>query len=472
MHLFYSFCFTLGFVLALPYFLFQALLHQKYFLSLRERLGNLPAQFATLPEGGIWIHAVSVGEVLAVLPLVNTLQLKWPDRPLFVSATTLAGQKLAKTRLAEKASIFFFPLDWQFAVRGALGSVRPAIVLVAETEIWPNFLYECRERNVPVILVNGRLSDQSVRRYRLIRRFMKNVLSTFDFCCVQTQRDCDRLLSLGVSQSKIEVCGNLKYEIATPKGIEGKGKSYRKLLGVDDKWFVVVAGSTMKDEEVQVLSAFRMLRDRCPQALLILAPRHPERFKEVEGVLTERAFHYRKRSQLAPEFRSGVAPREVATGSIGNENIGNDEELERDLIKEPWGEASRSHLDPETEVILLDSMGELATLYALADLVFIGGSLVPTGGHNILEPALFSKPVLFGPHMSNFREISDKFLENQAAIRVESSSDLGAKFVDLSRNAGLRRALGERGHSVLIANRGAGLKILRRIELVLSASRV
>jgi 3-deoxy-D-manno-octulosonic-acid transferase len=471
MHLFYSFCFTLGFVLALPYFLFQALFHQKYFLSLRQRLGNLPAQFAALPEGGIWIHAVSVGEVLAVLPLVNTLQLKWPNRPLFVSATTLAGQKLAKTRLAEKASIFFFPLDWAFAVRKALDSVRPAIVLVAETEVWPNFLRECRERNVPVMLVNGRLSDQSVRRYRLIRRFMKNVLSTFDFCCMQTQRDCDRLLSLGVSQSKIEVCGNLKYEIATPKGIEGKGKAYRELLGVDDKWFVVVAGSTMKDEEVQVLSAFRVLRDRCPQALLILAPRHPERFKEVEGILAERAFHYRKRSQLAHELRSG-GPPEVPSCSMGNESVRNKEGLERGLVREPLGEASRSDLDPETEVILLDSMGELATLYALADLVFIGGSLVPTGGHNILEPALYRKPVLFGPHMSNFREISDKFLDNQAAIRVESSSDLGAKFVELSRNAGLRRSLGERGHAVLTANRGAALKILSRVESVLSASRV
>jgi 3-deoxy-D-manno-octulosonic-acid transferase len=300
---------------------------------------------------------------------------------------------------------------------------------------------------------------------------MKNVLSIFHFCCVQTQQDRDRLLSLGVSESKIEVCGNLKYEIAAPEGIEQKAKAYGELFGVDDNWFVVVAGSTMKDEEAQVLAAFRVLRDRCPQALLILAPRHPERFKEVEGVLAERALLYRKRSQLGHEFRSGNALAEAARSSTGDESTGNTEGLQGDRAQGPWGRASRSDLDRETEVILLDSMGELATVYALADLVFIGGSLVPTGGHNILEPALYRKPILFGPHMSNFREISDIFLKNQAAIQVESWSDLGARFVELSRNADLRRTLGERGHALLAANRGAAQRILSRIESVLSASK-
>lgn len=430
MHFFYSLCFTLGFVLALPYFLFQALTHQKYLASFRQRLGNLPAQFASIPAGGIWIHAVSVGELLAVLPLVHALQQRWPARPLWISTTTSTGQGLARTKLAGQARVFYFPLDWRFAVRKALAATRPAIVLVAETEIWPNFLRECRSRHVPVLLVNGRLSDRSVRRYRIVRPFLKRVLSDFQRCCMQTKLDRERLLSIGASETEVEVCGNLKYDIAVPEGFQSKVEAYRQLFCLSEGRFVIVAGSTMKDEEVEVLSAFKSLRACCPQALLILAPRHPERFDEVEALLAGQRFRYCRRSKLKPERSQQPAP--------------------------------------QTEVILLDSMGELATLYALADVVFIGGSLVPTGGHNILEPALYRKPILFGPHMDNFREMSQHFLEKQAAIQIGSSSELGLKFIELFQSASLRCCLGESAHAILAANRGAAQKILDRIESVLS----
>jgi 3-deoxy-D-manno-octulosonic-acid transferase len=430
MHFVYSLCFTLGFFLGLPYFLCQAVFHRKYLVSFRQRLGDLPKELASITEGGIWIHAVSVGEVLAVLPLVNALRHNWPGRPLWVSTTTLTGQKLANSKLGDKAKVFYFPLDWKFAVQRSLGVVRPAIVLIAETEIWPNFLLECRVRRIPVLLVNGRLSDRSVRRYSRIRQFMKKVLTGFQYCCMQTRMDRERLLSLGASHDKVEVCGNLKYDIAVPDGIQAKTKTYRKLFDLDESRFVIVAGSTMRDEETAVLSAFRTLRCCCPQATLILAPRHLERVKEVEVLLREQAFEYSKRSQLR---LSGA-----------------------------------SSFRQTCEVILLDSMGELATLYALADLVFIGGSLVPTGGHNILEPALYRKPILFGPHMSNFREVSEHFLEKGAAIRVETSADLGVKLVELYENAGLRRSLGENGHAILTANRGATQRILSRVVPLLS----
>jgi 3-deoxy-D-manno-octulosonic-acid transferase len=429
MHLFYSLCFTAGFLLALPYFLFQAIRHRKYLASLAQRLGSLPKDFEGIPRGGLWIHAVSVGEVLAIAPLVYELQHKWPDRALFVSTTTITGQKLAQSRFGGQANLLYFPLDWNFAVRKALASVRPAVVLIAETEIWPNFLRQCRKQNIPVLLINGRLSDRSVRRYRKVRRFMNAVLNDFSYCCMQTKLDRQRLLSLGGREQQVEVCGNLKYELAVPEGIEEKTQTYRQVLRLGDSRFVVVAGSTMKGEEGQVLSAFAVLRDRCPRAVLILAPRHPERFAEVEAALAAQVFHYCRRSQL----------KDGSPDSIR-----------------------------EVEVVLLDTMGELATIYALADLVFIGGSLVPTGGHNILEPALFSKPVVFGPHMSNFREISEYFLKEGAAIQVSNSQELGEKFVDLFVNADHRQRLGEKGNAILLSHRGAAGRILERVERFLT----
>lgn len=423
MHFVYSVVFTCGFFLALPYFLLQALLHRKYLSSLSQRLGNLPTRVKAAPEGGIWIHAVSVGEVLASLPLVRALELQLPERGLFLSTTTVTGQILASGRLTGKAQVFYFPLDWRFAVRKSLDAVRPSLVLIAETEIWPNFLRECRKRRVPVLLVNGRISDRSAGRYRLGGVFIKRVLEDFTWFGVQTVTDRARLLGLGASPDKVDVCGNMKYEITAPEGAQEKLEFYRDLLGLETGTFVVVAGSTMKDEEPEVLAAFRRLHSQCSRAVLILAPRHPERFGEVEALISAGGMTCRKRSEL----RAGDGHSNAA-------------------------------------VILLDSLGELALLYALADVVFIGGSLVPTGGHNILEPALYRKPILFGPHMSNFREISHHFLERQAAVQVGSASELGEKLLELSRDAGARQRIGESGYAILTANRGAVQKIVARVK--------
>ncbi len=427
MHLLYSLVFTLGFTAALPYFLFQALLHRKYFSSFWQRFGILPEAISAGARGGIWIHAVSVGEVLAVLPLIQAVQTRWPERRLFVSTATFTGQTLARKKLASEIGVFYFPLDWRFTVRKSLDTVQPSLVLIAETEIWPNFLRECGTRSIPVLLVNGRLSDRSVRRYRKIKPFMRRVLKDISYGCMQTDLDRDRLLSLGMDSGKVEVAGNLKYEIAAPGAIDAKTEAYRQLLGLLPTRYVVVAGSTMKDEEPLVLAAFEMLRAACSEAVLILAPRHPERFREVEKLLSDRSVAYVKRSALNPG-----TPRE----------------------------------SQERQVVLLDSMGELAALYALASVVFIGGSLVPTGGHNILEPALFRKPILFGPSMSNFREMSEYFLQREAAVQVRDSAELGNELIRMFRDAELRQRIGDRGHAILMANRGAAQKIVNRIESI------
>jgi 3-deoxy-D-manno-octulosonic-acid transferase len=429
-HLLYSFCYTLGFLLVLPYFLAQTLLRRKYLSSFWQRLGFLPAGIDSSLQHGIWIHAVSVGEVLAILPLSQAIRKKWPDRPLFVSTTTLTGQNLANQRLSGEAKIFYFPFDWRFSVSKTLDRIRPGLVLIAETEIWPNFLRECHLRGIPVMLINGRISERSVQWYRRVRWFMKNTLAYFSCLCMQSRIDLERILSLGASWQKAMVCGNLKYDLGAPEGIDQKVAYYRRLLAITETSFLVVAGSTMKDEEGVVLAAFRTLKSRCPQALLLLAPRHPERFKEVEQILAEQSFDYVRRSALSQNGQSG--------------------------------------LTRPVEAVLLDSMGELAVLYALADVVFIGGSLVPKGGHNILEPALFQKPVLFGPHMGNFKEMAEHFIQRKAALMVDNENALAAKLIELQRDAALRRQMGENGYQVLIANRGTTERMMNRMEMLLA----
>ena len=361
---------------------------------------------------------------MAVLPLIQAVQARWPRRKLLVSTATLTGQTLARRKLAADIGVLYFPLDWRLTVRKSLDTVQPSLVLIAETEIWPNFLRECGARSIPVMLVNGRLSDRSVGRYRWIKPFMRRVLRDVSFCCMQTERDRDRLLSLGVGPGKVEVAGNLKYEIATPGAIDSRIQVYRQLLGLSPNRFVVVAGSTMKDEESLVLAAFEVLRAVCSDAVLVLAPRHPERFREVEKLLSDRSVAYTKRSDL----------NGTSNGAC--------------------------------QIVLLDTLGELATLYAIASVVFIGGSLVPTGGHNILEPALFRKPILFGPSMSNFREMSEDFLQQQAAVQVRDSAELGSELVRMFRDAEFRQRTGDRGYAILMANRGAAQRIVDRIESV------
>ncbi len=430
----YSLGFTLAFLVALPWFLFQALRHRKYLSSLSERLGILPREIGAGPAGGIWVHAVSVGEVLSVLPLIKQIERRWPERPLFLSTTSRTGQELARKNRQGLAGVFHFPLDWKFAVRRSLDRVRPGLVLILETEIWPNFLHECRQRRIPVCLANGRISDRSFSKYRRFRRWLPWAVSLFDCCCMQDLVDRERIILLGAPPDKVEVCGNLKYDIEPPRQLHSRLVEFRSLMQLSSTPFLVVAGSTRSNEERPVLHAFRSLQRECPQARLLLAPRHPGRCAEVEQLLTARSFRFVKRSELS------------------------------DMVIPDDGNAP-------PEVILLDTLGELPVLYALADLVFVGGSLIPWGGHNLLEPALFRKPVLFGPHMNNFREMARRFIQAEAGIMVQNEVELGERFIELFRDGAWRRRLGANGYGIIEANQGAGSRILDRVAGVLSEKR-
>jgi 3-deoxy-D-manno-octulosonic-acid transferase len=415
------------FVLLAPYFAYQALRYRKYVVNLRQRFGYLPISFNVDAEPSIWIHAVSVGEALTARALAGDLKRRYPGLRLFVSTTTVAGQQVAAREIKDADAVFYFPLDFPFIVNRTLRLVKPRLFVAMETEIWPNLLRACRREGIRTAVANGRISDRSYPRYRVIRRLFKRVLADVDRFCMQSRESADRLIALGADPSRVAVTGNLKFDSlkATVAAADRGMHRVERFFRVPDDRPVIVAGSTMRGEELMVLRAFERMRASAPRTLLIVAPRHPERFDEVERLAREEGFRTLRRSQLA--------------------------------IDE----------DPAADVVVLDSIGELAHLYRLATLVFVGGSLVPTGGHNILEPAVFGRAILFGPHMQNFAEISAAFLDARAAVQVADEWALEAAFQDLLGDAARRQALGRAAQALVETNHGARERTLAAIAELL-----
>jgi 3-deoxy-D-manno-octulosonic-acid transferase len=377
-------------------------------LNLRERLGlGAPAAPAT-PVG--WVHAVSVGEAIAAAPLLDGLRRAYPALPLVVSTVTETGARVVRERFAGLATHRYFPLDFPPITRRVIGSIAPAFFVCMETELWPNTLRALAARGVPTMIANGRLSDRSFRRYRLVRGPMKRVLGDIGVFGMQSAEDARRVIALGAPAERVVVTGNLKTEpLADPAGATDL---WHRLLGLGADQSVWVAGSTHRGEEEAVLEAHcRALRDT-PGLALVLAPRHPERVGEVIGVLKGRGLAAVRRSDL-PAKRSPGA------------------------------------------VIVLDTVGELAQLYAIADVVFVGGSLVPLGGHNMLEPALRGKPVLFGPHTHNFREAASVLVSSGGGRVVHDAGELGTELERFLADAGLRARLGAAGRDAVVARHGA-----------------
>jgi len=446
MYALYSLLTAAGMLLLSPYFLIRGLIDGKYLGHVRERLGwGLPPELRSAKreepcDGPIWIHAVSVGEVLAALPLALQLKQRYRRRRLIVSTTTATGQKLARERMNFADAVFYFPLDWKGPVRRALKAVRPTIVIVMETEIWPNFLRECRRAGVPVIFVNGRLSERSFRGFQraisfsggLLREFLKRILSDATLFLMQSDHDASRLLELGAEADRVFVTGNLKYDLSDPP--ESPLSTWLDLeLSGSERHPVLIAGSVLADEEDQVLRAFAEVERQFPRAVLILAPRKPERFDAAARIV-------------------GAARRELVRRSGITMNG-----------------TRNSTLAQPGSVFLLDTVGELAGIYRLADAVFVGGSLVPAGGHNILEPAAFSKVPVYGPSMDNFREMSAKFLGAEAAVQVNSAEELGEAWIDLLQNNVRASRMGVAARSLVEQNRGATARVLGRIAQVMDS---
>ncbi len=455
MYFIYSLLMGLAAFLLVPYWLAQGLRHGKYLSNLRERLGLSFPSLAKLPaqsRGAIWIHAVSVGEVLSGITLARLLKAAYPDRSLIVSTTTISGQALASERLSFADAIIYFPLDWSFCVRRALDAVRPSLVLLLETEIWPNFLRECGRREVPVLFVSGRISDRSFARYQrylgafglFLRPFLKSVLSHAKSYLMQSEKDAERIRALGAPAERVRVSGNLKYdmELPAPTPLSSWLEAEIQRSGRSP---VIVAGSVVATEEPLALIAFGTLQGEYRNAFLVLAPRKPEYFDAAAEFIDESHRKFIRRSQLP-------IPGPAQTPGQVNHSTSN-------------------HAIPEdVTVLLLDSIGELASLYRLADGAFIGGSLVPSGGHNILEPAAFGKVPVFGPSMENFAEIASRFLSAGAAIQVESPEDVGVAWIELFHDPERMKKMEETARRLVENSRGATDRAIEEITKYLNGA--
>jgi 3-deoxy-D-manno-octulosonic-acid transferase len=413
-YLLYSVLTLAVFVLASPYFLYQAMRHNKYLGSLRQRFGYLPVSFNLDGEESIWVHAVSVGEVLSARPLITELRARYPKLRLFLSTTTLTGQQLARRSVSDVDAVFYFPFDWTFTARRTLNVVKPRLFVMMETEIWPNLLRECRRRGIKTLMVNGRISYRSFPRYRMVRPFIKRVLADIDRFCVQGEETSRRLIELGAEPSRITITGSLKFDSLETSPMPGRGRErVLRFFRIPASRPVIIAGSTLKGEEEPVIRAFNRVRASGVNALLIIAARHPERFDEVERVCRQEGLSALRRTELPIDA------------------------------------------EPRADAVVLDTIGELAPLYQIATVVFVGGSLVPAGGHNILEPALYGKPIMFGPHMENFGEIAEAFLANGAAIQVRSGGELEEVMLSLIGDPVRRARVGAAAKALIESNRGA-----------------
>jgi len=425
-------------LLLAPYWLVRGLRQGKYLANLGERFGFSFPALAKLPAdstGAIWIHAVSVGEALSSITLARRLKEAYPSRPLIISTTTNTGQALARERMSFADAVIYFPLDWSFCVRRALDAVRPSVVLVLETEIWPNFLREAGRRKIPVLFVSGRISDRSFARYQsylgvfgfFLRPFLRNALSNAGAFLMQSEKDADRVKALGAPTDRVRVSGNLKYdlELPAPTPLSNWLATEIKRSGRSP---IIIAGSVVATEEPHALIAFGTLQGEYPKALLVLAPRKPECFDEAAEFIDESHRRFIRRSRLPipePAQRHAIQPSDNST------------------------------IPDDVTVLLLDSIGELASLYRLADGAFVGGSLVSSGGHNILEPAAFGKIPVFGPSMENFAEIAARFVAAGAAVQVESPEDAGVAWIELLRDPERMKKMGETARRLVEDSRGA-----------------
>jgi 3-deoxy-D-manno-octulosonic-acid transferase len=425
MYLLYSALLAAGLLISLPYWLFLALAQGKCREGFGERLGRVPARLmAPKSQPVIWTHAVSVGEVMAVSGLVAEMKRQWPRYRVVVSTTTDTGQKLARARFGQE-NVFYFPLDFAFAVRPYLRALRPELIVLAETEFWPNFLRLSHDSGAGIAVVNARISDRSWPGYRRWRRLLRRVLRPVDIFLTQSEEDRQRLIEIGAAAKRVQVSGNLKFDAALPAEPPIAGQ-LRKVLQQERSGPVLVCGSTVEGEELLLLQAFRDVLAKYSCAVMLLAPRHPERFPQVGQMLQESQLPFRVRSAWRGEPISG-------------------------------------------SVLLIDSIGELAALYGLGDLAFVGGSLVRQGGHNILEPALHGVATVVGPYTGNFRDVVSLF-QRRHAVTVVQAAQLSPVFIALLADDAERTGLGRRAADTVRAQQGATLTTTQALKYVLERS--
>lgn len=417
MYAIYSFLLFLSMFFYIPVYFVRLRLFKREKLNLKQRLGfSVPK--CKGQNQSLWIHAVSVGEVLSLQNLVREMKEKHPDWMIYFSSLTQTGIEMAKEKLIGIDKLFFIPLDFKHIVKKYFKVIKPRIFVLAESEFWPNLLKEAQHATQGVLLINGRISPNSFKRYYRFRVLMKNVLKNIDLFLVQTEREKESLERIGVEAHLVKIAGNLKSEVDLPELADNEISIFRKSLNISPEKRIVLAGSTRKGEEIVLLDAYKEASKKDDKLLLILAPRHIKRAKEIEKICGKLDVRFARRTSLTQ--------------------------------------------GQEWNILILDTLGELAKFYALSDVAFVGGSLVPWGGHNILEPAFYKKPIFFGPNMDNFSFFADQFLEANAAQVVSTHEDLVSMF--LMQDEDILKERGTRAKTTLSSLQGATEKTLRAIE--------
>jgi len=426
---FYNLALFAALVLGAPFWLWKMATTHKYREGMLERLGLMRRPVLTglsQTHPIVWIHAVSVGEVLAVTRLVRSLEAALPTHFIVISTTTRTGQELARQRFGAER-VFYCPLDLPWAVRAWLRALRPSLLILTETEFWPNLLSACGRRQIPVAVVNARISDRSWPRYRFLRRLWRPFLSGIDRVLAQSQTDADRLVAIGCGPDRVIVTGNLKFDVRAAEEAQATRELRHRASGLR----IVVAGSTLEGEESALLAAWPDLLRYDPRLALVLAPRHPERFAAVATLLQQSGSSWTKRSAWAaepPSARTSVLPGQI---------------------------------------VLLDTIGELASVYSLAAVAFVGGSLVPAGGHNPLEPAQFGIPIIMGPNYANFRAITEDLLAHNA-LRIATPDELPQALIDLLHDPLAAAVMGARARNVFVQQSGATARCVQTLEDLLA----
>lgn len=398
------------FYLALPFIFLRLLWRSRNAPAYRshwiERVGYTPHLFNRC----IWVHAVSLGETIAAIPFIKALKKSYPDIPLLVTNMTPTGAARVKAVLGNMVLQSYVPYDTPDAVERFLSRINPLVAIIMETEMWPNLLAECKKREIPVMLANARLSAKSAKGYSRVGSLTRDMLSAINVIAAQATADAERFIALGAAKEKVKVVGNIKFDIEPAADLPAKSIALREQLGAERPTWI--AASTHEGEEEIILAAHRLICEKIKNALLILVPRHPERFDAMTKLAEQQAFNVARRSKNEP-------------------------------------------CTPNINVYMGDTVGELMLLYSVADVAFVGGSFVPVGGHNMLEPAVLHKAIITGPHLFNFAEISTMLFKADGMIQVENANQLAEKTMEFLTNADYRKKFGENAYSVVQANRGS-----------------
>jgi 3-deoxy-D-manno-octulosonic-acid transferase len=414
MYILYNIILLLLTVLLSPIILFKLITVPKYRGGISQKLGRVRKKVKRVIQGSrpIWIHAVSVGEVMAVHPLVRELKKKYPGRKLILSTVTVTGNYTARQRVPEADAVFFFPFDYPWVVRRVIRRINPIIFLVAETELWPNFFRELNRAGIPAAVINGRISPHSYKNYRRLRAFFNVVFPHVTLFCMQSEADAERIKDIGAPAERVMVTGNLKFDQKIPPAAASP-------VSLRPGSKVITAGSTHRGEEAALLEVFRRLREKFPELVLIVAPRHPERFDEVAGLISRAGYDCQRRTRLSGTIK---------------------------------------------DVLLLDTIGELRSFYGICDIAFVGGSLVKVGGHNLLEPAAMKKPVIFSRYLFNFKEISEALISAGGGILVKDKQELYVQADKLLSDRKYAQQIGNRAFTVIEANSGAAKRTIDAVR--------